>query len=77
MCGQVTVKDYKEKVMKKITLPYKVRAAIYVIVLLGTAVIVPLHTAGILSDVVFAVWTSVAGAASGLALLNVTPDKEV
>ena len=58
----------------KLNLPYKVRAGIYVAVVLGTAVIVPLNTAGILPDVVLAVWSSLAGAASLLAALNITPE---
>ena len=56
----------------EITFPPKVRAAIYVIVVMGTAVIVPLNVADIISDVVFQVWTSVSGAASLLAALNVS-----
>ena len=59
----------------KLNLPYKVRAGIYVVVVLGTAVIVPLNTAGILPDVVLAVWSSLAGAASLLAALNITPER--
>lgn len=58
----------------KLNLPYKVRAGIYVVVVLGTALIVPLNTAGILPDVVLAVWSSLAGAASLLAALNITPE---
>lgn len=54
-----------------IILPAKVRAAIYIIVVIGTAILVPLNVGGIVSDIVLAVWTSVAGAASGLAALNV------
>lgn len=57
-----------------INLPYQARATIYVVVVLGTAVLVPLHAAQVVNDVVLAVWTSVAAAASGLAALNVTPD---
>ena len=49
----------------------KVRAIIYILVVLGTAVVVPLNQAGIISDVVLSVWTSVSGAASLLAALNV------
>lgn len=59
-----------------INLPYQVRAAIYVSVVLGTAVLVPLNVAGLVNDVVMSVWTSVAGAASALAAINVTPGKE-
>lgn len=55
--------------------PAKVRIAIYVTVVMGTAVLVPLHTAGVVSDLVFNVWTSVAGAASALAALNVNTPK--
>lgn len=50
--------------------PAPVRKTIYVIVVLVTAVLVPLQVAGVVSDLVLAVWTSVAGAASGLAALN-------
>lgn len=56
-------------------LPDKVRKAIYVIVVLGTAVIVPLHAAGVVSALILALWTSISGAASGLAALNVTPEE--
>ncbi len=63
--------------MKQRLLPENVRKAIYIIVVLGTAVIVPLNAAGIVSGVILTVWTSVSGAASGLAALNVTPDEEV
>lgn len=59
----------------EIIFPPKVRAAIYIIVVLGTAVLVPLNVASIVNDVVLAVWTSVAGAASGLAALNVNSGK--
>ena len=55
-----------------IVFPPKVRAAIYIIVVLGTAVLVPLNIAGIINDVVFSVWSSVSGAASLLAALNVS-----
>lgn len=50
--------------------PASVRKAIYVIVVLGTAVLVPLNLGDIVPDLILAVWTSVAGAASGLAALN-------
>lgn len=53
-------------------LPSNVRAAIYVGVLLGTAILVPLHASHAVSDLVMAVWTSLSGAASGLAYLNVS-----
>lgn len=52
--------------------PPKVRATIYVVVVLGTAVLVPLHTANAISDVVMNIWTSVTGAASLLAAINIT-----
>ena len=52
--------------------PPKVRAAIYIVIVLGTALIVPLNQANIVSDVVMAVWSSVSGAASLLAAVNVT-----
>lgn len=56
--------------------PTKVRATIYVLVVLGTAVIVPLQAAHVVSDLVLAVWSSVAGAASGLAALNISKNSK-
>ena len=55
----------------EVIFPPRVRATIYILVVLGSAVLVPLNLAHVVSDVVFAVWTSVAGAASGLAALNI------
>lgn len=55
----------------EIKLPAKIRLTIYLIVLFGTALIVPLQAYGRITDLVVAIWTSVAGAASGLAALNV------
>lgn len=55
-----------------IIFPPKVRAMIYVVVVLGTAVLVPLNVAGTVSDIVMSVWTSLCGAASALAALNVS-----
>lgn len=55
-----------------ILFPPKVRAAIYVIVVMGTAVLVPLNAGDVVSDLVLQVFTSVAGAASALAALNVS-----
>lgn len=54
-----------------IIFPPKVRATIYVLVVMGTAVLVPLNVANVVSDLVMSVWTSVCGAASALAALNV------
>lgn len=55
-----------------IMFPPKVRATIYVLVVLGTAVLVPLNVAGVVNDLIMSVWTSVCGAASALAALNVS-----
>lgn len=55
-----------------IIFPPKVRATIYVIVVIGTAVLVPLNVGNVVSDLVMSVWTSVCAAASALAALNVT-----
>ncbi len=59
----------------EIVFPPKVRATIYVLVVLGGAVLVPLNAADIVSDVVLAVFTSVSSAASLLAALNVSRSK--
>lgn len=55
----------------EINLPPKIRFAIYITVVMGTAVLVPLNAAELVNDVIMSVWTSVAGAASALAALNV------
>lgn len=55
--------------------PAKVRVAIYVIIVMGTAVLVPLNVAHIVSDLVMSIWTSVSGAASLLAAVNVNTTK--
>lgn len=60
----------------EIIFPPKVRAAIYILVVIGTAVLVPLNVAGIVSDVILSVFTSVAGAASGLAALNINKQEK-
>lgn len=55
-----------------IIFPPKVRATIYVVVVIGTAVLVPLNVANVVNDLIMSVWTSVCGAASALAALNIT-----
>lgn len=55
----------------EVIFPPKVRTAIYMLVVIGTAILVPLHAGEVVSDLVFNVFTSVAGAASALAALNV------
>lgn len=55
----------------EINLPASVRQAIYVTVVIGTALVVPLNASGIIPDWVALVWTSLAGAASLLASGNV------
>lgn len=61
----------------KLNIPRNIRAAIYIITVMGTAVIVPLEAAQVIPTIVLTVWASVAGAASGLAALNITPTDEV
>lgn len=56
----------------EVNLSPKVRLYIYIIVLMGSAIIVPLNLGGVVSDLVMSVWSSVSGAASLLAALNVT-----
>lgn len=55
----------------QVNLPPKVRLWIYIIVVMGTAVIVPLNLSHVVNDVVMTVWNSVAAAASLLAAINV------
>lgn len=56
----------------EIILPPKVRAAIYITVVMGTAILVPLNIGHVVSDLIMSVWTSFAGAASLLAAVNVS-----
>jgi hypothetical protein len=60
----------------KLNPPPKVRVLIYVLVVLGTAVLVPLNVGHVVSDLIMSVWTSVSGAASLLAASNVTPEEK-
>ena len=55
----------------QVNLPTKVRATIYVLIVIGTALFVPLNNANVINDVFMSVWTSVSAAASALALFNV------
>lgn len=52
--------------------PPRVRAVIYITVVIGTAVLVPLNAAGAVSDLIMSVWTSLSAAASALAAFNVS-----
>jgi hypothetical protein len=52
--------------------PPNVRAVIYILVVIGTSVVVPLNAAHVLSDTLLLVWTSVSGAVSLLAGFNVS-----
>ena len=54
-----------------INFPPVVRKTIYITVVIGTAVLVPLNVANVVPDVAMNVWNSVAGAASLLAAFNV------
>ena len=49
----------------------KVRVIVYIIIVMGTSIIAPLNALHVINDVVMTVWTSMAGAASFLAALNV------
>jgi hypothetical protein len=52
--------------------PPKVRATIYITVVMGTALLLPLHAGEVVRDLWMNVWTSVSAAASLLAALNVS-----
>lgn len=58
-------------------LPDNVRKGIYITVVLVSAVVSPLGIAGVLPPIYVAVWTSLAGAASGLAAYNVSNEDDV
>lgn len=62
--------------LPEFNLPPKVRFAVYVSVVLGTSVVVPLHAFAVIGDLWLALWTSVSGAASLLASLNVNVSKK-
>lgn len=55
-----------------INFPPVVRKTIYIVVVIGTAVVVPLNVANVVPDVAMNVWSSVAGAVSLLAAFNVS-----
>ena len=50
----------------------QVRTLVYIVIVLGSAVLAPLNIAGIINDIVMSVWVSVSGAASLLAAINVS-----
>lgn len=50
----------------------QVRTLIYIIIVLGSAILAPLNVSGIISDTAMSVWVSVSGAASLLAAINVS-----
>lgn len=54
-----------------INLSPKTRQLIYIVVVMGTSVIVPLHQFHVVSDLVMAVWSGFSGSASLLAAFNV------
>lgn len=51
----------------------RVRAVIYVVLVLGTAVVLPLHEASMVSDLVLKLWLSLSAAGHVLARLNTGP----
>lgn len=59
-----------------IIFPKKVRATIYVLVVLGTAIVVPLDAANAIPDLAAVIWNSIAGAASALAALNIAKNSK-
>lgn len=56
----------------QLNIPSQIRQIIYVLVVIGTSIIVPLNATGVLNDVILLVWSSVSGAASLLAGFNVS-----
>lgn len=58
-----------------INLPYKVRAALYVITALGTPVVAYLLAIGVIGELEVALWSAEVAAVGALAAFNVTPDE--
>lgn len=58
--------------MEDLALSPNIRKAIYIVVVMGTAIIVPLDQLAMIPTYVSTIWSSVAGAASLLAAFNVT-----
>jgi hypothetical protein len=59
-----------------INLPSKVRAALYILVVLGSPVVGYLSVTEVLGTAEVALWSALTTAIAGLAALNVTPDSE-
>lgn len=57
-----------------INLPYKVRAAIYILIVLGTPLIAYLRVRGFIGDNEVVLWGAYVTAAGTLAAVNVTKD---
>lgn len=55
----------------KLNLPPKLRLFLYIFVVIGTSIIVPLGANQVISDVIVSVWASFSAAVSALAAFNV------
>lgn len=60
--------------MTELNVPSKVRAALYVLLMLGAPVVAYLQTEGHIGTSEVALWTALTSAIALLARLNVTPD---
>lgn len=58
-----------------LSLPSKVRAALYIVTALGTPIIGYLLAKGIIGELEVALWSALVTAVSALAAFNVAPDK--
>lgn len=59
----------------KLNLPYKVRAALYILTAIGTPIVAYLSAKNIVGDLEVVLWSAEVTVVSGLALFNVTKDE--
>jgi hypothetical protein len=59
-----------------LNLPYRVRAALYIITAVGTPVVAYLLAKGTIGTLEVSLWSGEVAVVSALAALNVSPDKE-
>lgn len=60
----------------RLNIPYRVRAILYVVAAVATPVVVYLKAKGVIGDLETTLWSALVTAVTGLAALNVTPEKE-
>lgn len=60
----------------KLNIPYKIRAALYILTAIGTPIIAYLFAKGVIGELEVTLWAAEVTVVNTLAALNVTKDEE-